>query len=73
MAKSVIPEALASSTIQYISLGTALVSGKKRVPKPAAGIIAFVTFFINKLLQTLEIFNFRIFQFLILFFNFSFI
>ncbi|GEQ43073.1 hypothetical protein TH6N_16990 [Tetragenococcus halophilus] len=27
-----------------ISLATALVAGKKRVPKPAAGITAFLTF-----------------------------
>ncbi|OPZ74254.1 MAG: hypothetical protein BWY80_00659 [Firmicutes bacterium ADurb.Bin456] len=30
-----------------ISLGWALVAGKKRSPRPAAGIIAFLTFFIN--------------------------
>ena len=34
------------STIGSISLGTALVAGRKRVPKPAAGMIAFLIFFI---------------------------
>ncbi len=32
------------STIGSISLAIALVAGKKRVPKPAAGITAFLTF-----------------------------
>jgi ABC-type microcin C transport system permease subunit YejE len=31
------------STIGSISLGEALVAGKKRVPNPAAGITAFFT------------------------------
>lgn len=50
---SSIPEASASSmmywivglsTIGSISLGQAFVAGKKRVPKPAAGITALVIF-----------------------------
>src|SRR5699024_3409959 len=52
---SSIPDAIASSTIYWIvglstigsiSFGIAFVAGKKRVPSPAAGIIAFFTFFI---------------------------
>lgn len=35
------------STIGNISFGIAFVAGKKRVPKPAAGIIAFLTFFVT--------------------------
>ena len=51
---SSIPEAIASSTMYWIvglstigniSLGIAFVTGRNRVPSPAAGIIAFVTFF----------------------------
>ena len=51
---SSIPALEASSTIYWIvglsnigniSFGIALVAGKKRVPKPAAGIIAFFIFF----------------------------
>ena len=54
---SSMPEASASSmmywivglsTIGSISLGQAFVAGKKRVPKPAAGITALVIFFILK-------------------------
>ena len=52
---SSIPESMASctmycivgvSTMGNISFGCALVAGKKRVPKPAAGMTAFLTFFI---------------------------
>lgn len=35
---------MGASTIVSISLGTVLVAGKKRVPRPAAGMTAFVTF-----------------------------
>ena len=50
---SSIPDLRASSTINWmvglstignISLAKALVAGKKRVPSPAAGMIAFLTF-----------------------------
>lgn len=34
------------STIGSISFGIAFVAGRKRVPKPAAGIMALRTFFI---------------------------
>jgi hypothetical protein len=34
------------STMGNISFGIAFVCGRKRVPKPAAGITAFVIFFI---------------------------
>ena len=34
------------STIGSISFGTAFVAGRKRVPNPAAGMIAFLSFFI---------------------------
>jgi hypothetical protein len=36
------------STMGSISLGLALVAGRKRVPMPAAGKMAFVTLFIFK-------------------------
>src|SRR5690242_18782030 len=54
MMTSVMPAATASSTTYWmmglsmmgsISLGMALVMGKKRVPMPAAAITALVTFF----------------------------
>jgi hypothetical protein len=38
------------STIGSISLGMALVSGRNRVPKPAAGIMALRIFCMRKLL-----------------------
>ena len=38
------------STIGSISFGIAFVAGKKRVPNPAAGIIALRTFFIRQCL-----------------------
>jgi hypothetical protein len=53
--RSVTPAATASSTaywisglstIGIISLGLALVAGRKRLPRPATGNTAFVTFFI---------------------------
>lgn len=34
------------STIGSIAFGIAFVAGKKRVPNPTAGMIAFLTFFI---------------------------
>lgn len=34
---------MGASTIVSISLGTVLVAGRKRVPRPAAGITAFFT------------------------------
>ena len=58
---SSIPEATASSTmycnvglstIGSISLHTDFVMGKKRVPNPAAGMTAFLTFFIVKFLNS---------------------
>ena len=36
------------STIGNISLASALVAGRKRVPRPAAGMTAFLTFDISK-------------------------
>ncbi|KRN80887.1 hypothetical protein IV44_GL000408 [Lactobacillus amylovorus DSM 16698] len=35
------------STIGNISLGNALVAGKNLVPKPAAGMTAFLTFIVS--------------------------
>src|SRR5690606_4605955 len=58
---SSIPEAIASSTINWIvglstigsiSFAIAFVAGKNRVPNPAAGMIAFLTFFISFLLSS---------------------
>src|SRR5699024_5400514 len=55
---SSMPEATASSTIYCIvglstigniSFGCAFVAGRKRVPRPAAGIIAFFTSMMNLL------------------------
>src|SRR3990167_2811373 len=66
---SSIPEATASSTTYWmtglsttgsISLGIALVWGRNRVPKPAAGITAFLTF--GKLFLIL-LFNFQFYEF----------
>ena len=53
---SSMPDAMASSTMNWmvglstignISFAMAFVAGKKRVPNPAAGITAFLTFFMN--------------------------
>lgn len=52
-----------SITIGNISFGIALVADKKCVPKPAAGIIAFLTFFIRNHLFHLFC-NFNIFHML---------
>jgi hypothetical protein len=38
---------MGASTMVSISLGTVLVAGKNLVPRPAAGIIAFFTFFME--------------------------
>ena len=46
------------STIGNISLARALVAGRKRVPRPAAGIIAFLTFCFGFALIILKICSF---------------
>ena len=57
---SSIPDLRASSTINWIvglstigniSLASALVAGKKRVPSPAAGMTAFLTFDVIRILS----------------------
>lgn len=50
------------STMGSISLGQALVAGKKRVPKPAAGMTALVIFFM------VRVYSFKFYGFI----NYSF-
>ena len=46
------------STIGSISLGKALVAGKKRVPNPAAGITAFLTLLVSILFSSYLLLNY---------------